>query len=261
MRYLLIITFLSFGVFSGGAFAQNTVEKCFSKPSTVFVESQDLNSETKLIKLLKKNAADLAKDEMLYLYVYSQGSWATNGLSSFASAAKVTAKLVLGSEKLFEVENGGYRTEASIDLFVLGKECREQAKGYERDPDTTVERVDFSNAPLGESVFPSGKEWPQLIAKSPVGGCDNSYSFYYVTFFIIVGKDGRVLFAVPKAISNYYSEQHKDYAERIREARQVLSNWVFNTPVIDGTPRHIRGQVTVGYGEGPCEIRKSIKPT
>lgn len=232
---------------SATVFSQPTVETCFKNPITIVLTSPDLKTDPDFEGTLKSISKNLKEGDKLIVYTYSQGSFGTNGLNSMTSAIRAKAKYVFKSREMYEVKEGGYRTEASVDLFKLSSECqKEAARDYEGDPSMTLRAVDFSDAPLGLSVFPTAKEMAGLISKENECGRE-PYDCRWVFFAVIVGLDGRVLHADPYGPANSANLSVEDDAmKKIHAtARQALVNWAFKTPVIDGVPRYIRGGVAV----------------
>lgn len=245
----IAISILFLVCLSTGAYSQATVAECFKKPTTIILNSPDLKSDPDFDERLKKIAKNLKEEKKLYVYTYSKGGFGTSGLNTITGTVRSRAEHIFKSKKVYEIKAGGYRFEASIDLFALNAKCQELAGEYEVEPGMSFFEVDFINAPLGLSVFPSGKEMSDKISKEAIGCTEPFLLNTLIGFNIIVGTDGRVLHAEPfKGSETIFAQQ----------ARQTLVNWAFNTPVIDDVPRYIRGSVFVRECV-PSEVMRNLR--
>lgn len=249
MKTAIIVSILIVICFSANVFSQPTVEICFKNPVTIVLNSADLKSDPNFEGRLKFISTNLKEGEKLFIYTYSKGRFGTTGLGSITSAIKAKAEYLFKSKDLYEIKEGGYRTEASVDLFVLNSECQiYPSKEYEGESGMSLFQVDFLDAPLGLSVFSTAEEMDGLISKENECG-KYRYDCGWVFFAVIVGLDGRVIHADAGVYetpnTTFWSVDDKALEKIYATARQSLVNWAFKTPVIDGVPRYIRGGVAV----------------
>ncbi len=254
MNLSILIIFLI--CFSVGVYSQTSVEECFKKPTTITLNSPDLKTDPEFDGQLKKISKNLAEGEKLYIYTYSKGSFGTSGLNTINSTVESRADQIFKPKDRYEIKAGGYRFEASVELFVLNEKCQELANRYESDPGMSISEVDFSDAPLGLSVFP--KEIRSLIVKEGNLDCDAEDvpddCWGYVTFYVIVDRDGRVLYST---LLSVWSQNEREKPKVISRAKNALTNTVFEPYVKDGIARYMRGGYTITVW--PRRFLKSVK--
>lgn len=228
------------------AVAQPTFDACFQKPVTIILDSKDSTTNSELTVFLKTAKKNLAENDKIFLYVYSQGNWGTQGLQSVSESVENFAASLF-SKKQYKIITGGFRNDASIDIFILEPKCRMAQFEYKGNPEMTISQVDFPDAPLGLSVFPK-QNLEELVSKKTAGVCDsdwcgNSDGPIYVTFYVIVDRDGRVMSSWPVG---KYADPDEDFSKEVLAiAKQTLANWAFKPFIKDGTPRFVRGYASV----------------
>jgi len=153
MKFAISILFLI--CLSAGVYSQASGQECDKNPATIILTSPDLRSDPDFDEALRNISKNLEKDEKLFIYAYSKGAFGTSGLNTITGTMKSRAEHILKSEKRYDVQAAGYRFEASADLFVLDSKCGELTEEYRRAPGLSFFEVDFADAPLGLSIFPS----------------------------------------------------------------------------------------------------------
>ncbi|NNE66912.1 MAG: hypothetical protein HKN33_10130, partial [Pyrinomonadaceae bacterium] len=204
MRFVVVL-FIVLTIASAQAVAQSMSAKCPTKPRTIYLDSVDsttnveLENELKKAKKLLSEGADQKDATKLRINVYSQPSWGTPGLTTVTRSVRDFAKSYI-PEKQLVVVAGGHRQEASLDLFAISAGCEKKASStYEPNPDMSLEEVDFPDAPLGLSVFPTKAEMNEIVVKRAPGTCKFD-CLEDVSVYLIVDRDVKVMSTWPGAI-------------------------------------------------------------